>query len=189
MSEKDNSKEKTLSKPATPKKKTFWDQVKPDINSDFTDIAVYLVKDVLKPAMKDTLYAFFNNFLNAVIYGDRYSQRNPGPKNSYDSPRYVNYADRYNNNRYSQSSRSSVYDYTELEYDSRYDAEVVLYKIKDILERQRFVSVGDLFEASEVRPTSADYDYGWTSLAGVEPRPSRNGKFYLTLSRPMPIER
>lgn len=187
MDEKDISKEKTLNNPATPKKKTFWEQVKPDFNSDLTSIAVYLVKDVLQPALRDTTYAFFNNFLNAIIYGDRYSQKNPGPKN-YDSPRYVNYADRYNM-KYSQQPRQSVYDYTELEYASRYDAEVVLYRIKDILERQHFVTVGDLFERSEVRPTSADYDYGWTTLVGVEPRPSRNGKFYLTLPKPMPIER
>ena len=93
------------------------------------------------------------------------------------------------NNRYSNQPRPSVYDYTELEYETRYDAEVALYKIKDILEHQHFVSVGDYFEASEVRPTSADYDYGWTSLAGVEPRISRNGKFYLTLAKPMPLER
>ena len=135
MAEKDISKEKNLSAPATIKKKTFWEQVKPNYKKDFTDIAVHLWKDVLEPSFLDTCYSFFNNFLNAVIYGDRYSQRNPGPKNSYDSPRYVNYADRYNN-RYSQPSRSSVYHYTELEYNSRYDAEVVLYRIKDILENR-----------------------------------------------------
>lgn len=205
LNETDSSK-LAVKKSAIPRKKGIWEQVKPDFNKDFTAIAVHLIKDVAEPALLDTLYNLGINFISTLIYGDKGNTQRSA-SSSGNSPRLVNYADRYRPFNNQPVQRSSVYDYTELEYNSRYDAEVALYRMKEILatSQQRCVTVGDYIEVSQdqrdpnrIRPTSVDYDYGWTNLDGVDFKPSRsirdeNGTlktlYYLTLPRPMPLER
>lgn len=206
MTEKDNNYSKqSIKTSGTPRKRGFWEQVKPDFNLDLTTMLVHLIKDIGWPALLDTAYNFGTTFLSDLIYGNR-----SNPQRSYarsnDSPRYINYADRYRGVS-KQPQRYSVYDYTEFEYDSRYDAEVTLYRLKEILatSTQKCVTVGDYIEESQrkddpnrIHPTSVDYDYGWTSLDHVDIRPGRtirdeNGTiktlWYLALPKPVAIER
>ena len=60
------------------------------------------------------------------------------------------------------------YDYDDVIFKTRGDAEQVLIAMGDILERYEMVSIGDFYDLSGIAGQHTDYNYGWKSLSGAD---------------------
>lgn len=173
------------------KKKTTWDKIRDEfISEDGKTVGDYLLLDVLIPAIKNTIQAMVNNGVDMILYGNRMSNRN-GYSNGYAGNRvsYRQYYDQRNQSSYYSRPRNTYgYDYNEIVFESRADAEAVLYRMIETLNTYQIVRVADYLELSGRDSNYTDNNYGWTSLDSVQIRRARDGGFFLDLPRPMAID-
>ena len=177
------------------KKKSMWEKIKEEfISDDGKSLGDYIVLDILVPAAKNTIQSVVNNGIDMILYGG------PGPRNSrnnytnypVNNASYRPYYDRNNQNRnnYNNPITASVYDYNQVEFSSRADAEEVLFRMRELFSVYNYpvVRVADYLEFSGLGSSFVDNNYGWTNLDGVQVRRSRNGGYFLDLPRPMAID-
>lgn len=185
--EKREKLEPVVSSPTKTKKQTTWDKVKEEfVNGDGKSVGDYLLLDVLVPAIKQTIQAMINNGVDMILYGDSNYGRN---RNSYQPGRtsYRQYYDQPRNN-YSRPKIGSDYNYDEIVFGSRGDAELVLYYMRESIAKYRVVRVADYLEWSNRDSNFTDNNYGWTNLDYVQIRTTRDGGYYLDLPRPMALD-
>lgn len=147
----------------------------------------FLVRDVLIPGAKKLIYDIFVDGLGMLLNGStsRRNDRSNIPYVSYsksydrrDDRRDDRYRDRDNGHR-------DYYNFNDVIFDNRGDAERVLMLMRDSLDRYDFVSVFDLYDFANLRTTPADSNYGWISLRHVEVQRVKDG-YKLTLPRALP---
>ena len=186
--EKREKLEPVVSAPTTTKKRSTWDKVKDEfIGGDGKSIGDYLLLDVLVPAVKSTIQAMINNGVDMILYGDTNSGRN---RNSLYQLTRVSYRQSFDQprGRYYSSPKNADYNYDEIVFGSRGDAELVLYYMRDSISRYRVVRVADYLEWSNRDANFTDNNYGWTNLDYVQIRTTRDGGYYLDLPRPMALD-
>lgn len=151
-----------------------------------------IVTDILIPAAKDTIYNMFSSFMSSILFGDaNVPQRGRGYFNN--SQQSMRTMDGRNYNDYGSLSRTpfnnrttmqrSVYEYQNIEFESRGDAELALGMLRDICDEQGFCTVLNLYEISGNQPNSTDNNWGWYSLPEgiVKVQKKFNGFYKLTL--------
>ena len=171
---------------AVAQKKSRLGKIKDSIIAEsFGNVVSYLCTEVVIPAAKSLLYDLGTKGLHRTLYGSSsdIKQTNTS-KISYgsyfiSSPGSV---------RMAEPSKtlvnSSVFDYDNIYFSNRGDAEAVLETMCDMLETYQVVSVGDMYDLSNV--DTSNYlvnDYGWTSLAGAKVMGDQNGYFIRFPSR------
>lgn len=175
-----------VSAPTKTKKRSTWDKVKEEfVSGDGKSIGDYLLLDVLVPAVKSTIQAMINNGVDMILYGDTNSGRN---RNNFQPSRtsYRQYYDQPRGNYYSRPKTD--YNYDEIVFGSRGDAELVLYYMRESIAKYRVVRVADYLEWSNRDSSFTDNNYGWTNLDYVQIRTTRDGGYYLDLPRPMVLD-
>lgn len=168
------------------KKKTLWTRIKEEfISEDRQSIGEYLIFDVLIPTIKETIITMGQNSIEMIFNGrSGYRSRNYG--RAYDSR--SSYRQYYDQRDYNKPRISSGYDYNEILFASRGDADAVLYRMQEILNQYQIVSVADYLELSGRSSSHTDYNYGWTNLYGTRILKDRSGGYYLELPRPMALD-
>lgn len=136
----------------------------------------YALMDVLVPAFKKALYDIITGGADRVIYGEdsrgRDGKRSGGSKVSYRSY----YDDRDRRDREPEGrGRTRRFDFDDIIYDTRGDAEAVLRGMRDTLERYHFVTVADQYEMSDVTVPYTASKYGWESLRDAYVDRARDG--------------
>jgi|694.fasta_scaffold01451_34 hypothetical protein len=152
----------------------------------------YILSDVLLPALRNLIVDATTKGIERFVYGDSgYSRSRPanyGPRTtynrplnrpSYNDPRRPNVPDQPNKPR----SRPG---HSEIILAERADAEMVLERLQDIIDRYPAASVADLHELLGLPTTYVDHQWGWTSIRYAEIRQIREG-FLLDLPQPDPI--
>jgi hypothetical protein len=82
----------------------------------------------------------------------------------------------------------AVFDFEELEFETRRDATIILDLMYDHLQTYGTVSVAEFYGWADVKGNFTDQNYGWRSLAGAGPtRNPRTGKYTLNLPYPTPL--
>lgn len=82
----------------------------------------------------------------------------------------------------------AMFDFEELEFETRQDASVILDLMYDRLQNYGSVSVAEFYAWADVRGNFTDNNYGWRDLSGTGPtRNPRTGKFILNLPDPIPL--
>ena len=94
--------------------------------------------------------------------------------------------DRGDSRRIASNSRSS-YNYDELYFETRGEAEDVLDRMREIVSNYGIVSVADLYELAGVVGNYTDQRYGWTGLRNTDVVRTRYG-YQIRLPRAMVIE-
>ena len=85
-------------------------------------------------------------------------------------------------------SRMDVFDYDDVEFETRGDADAVLFALDDVIERYGSASVGDLYDLSQVSTTNyAVNKYGWTDLRDATVVAIRGGGWTIRLPRAEPL--
>lgn len=90
----------------------------------------------------------------------------------------VSYRRYYDDDRDDYRGRSrDVYDYEDILFETRDDAEMVLLRMEEVLDRFPNVSVADLFDLAGITCNYTDHKYGWAKgeLRGSRVRPVRGG--------------
>lgn len=140
-------------------------------SEDIEDFKDHILFDVLVPGIKKTIEETVHTFL----FGSADTRRIESPKASYMS---------YWGSSNSKSDRSyskRTYDYDDVVFKERGEAEKVLDAMYDMLREYENVSVFDLYEMSGLESNYTYNNYGWTSLSGSSVIRLAGGGFKLQL--------
>lgn len=150
----------------------------------------YLLIDVLIPAAKDTIADMASQGVERAIYGDaRSSSRRTGQRPG--QGRYVDYGQRYAGRRdeprtMSRRNRAN-FDFREVILSTRLEAEEIIDKLFDTLQRYELVTVSDFYGMLGITPAITDEKWGWTDLRGASVQRVSNG-YLLDLPQPDHID-
>jgi len=156
------------------------------ISEDISNVKSYILLEVLVPAIKKAISDIITNGIDMILYG---GTRN---KSSASKVSYQRYYDRtYEQRRdYSTSSVRNGFDYDELIFPTRGDAEAVLDAMNEIISQYGVVSIMDLYDLANVSMDNyAANKYGWTNISGISGCKVirvRDG-YVLNLPRALPI--
>ena len=151
------------------------------VAEDVSNVKSYIFMDVLVPAIKKAISDIVTDGVDMILYGST----KKGKKDST----YVSYRDYSNkDNRKSSSARvNSRFDFEELIFESRGEAEAVRDQMDDMIDRYGIVSVADMYDAAGLSAPYTANKYGWTNIRNCEAVRVRDG-YILKLSKPMPID-
>ena len=111
------------------------------ISEDISNVKSYILMDVLVPAIKKAIDDVVSDGIHMLLYnGDhRHEKRPMASKVSYRQ-----YFDKDRRDVRPTSISRSGFDYDEIVFDSRGDAEAVLSAMQDVIDQFGKVTVGDL---------------------------------------------
>lgn len=160
------------------------------ISEDVTNVKNYIFMDVLVPAIKKAIYDIVTNGIDMFLYGGSGSKSKSGSSGTKVS--YRNYYDQKNNNnnnyRGSENTRSSNgFDYEDIIFSNRGEAEMVKEQMQGAIGRYGFVTVSDLYDMADLPAPYTSQKYGWMDVSNAEIRRERDG-YVLKLPRAVPIE-
>lgn len=172
-----------ISGQATTQKKTGLSKFAGSIvQESFSSLGAYIVEDWLIPAFKKTVYDVFSNGMHYLLYG-KSAESKSGSLASKIS--YSGFYQKSYNEPNSAMPANSVFDYDNVIFASRGDAEAVREAMDDILDSYGVVSVGDFYELSNVAiPSYTVNKYGWTNIRSAEVVRCRDG-YMIKLPRAM----
>ena len=161
------------------------------VANDLASIKDYVVHDVMIPTIKNTVWDIFTNALDIVLFkgegriggrksGDRTATRN-----------YVNYnrmSDSRSTHR-SNEQRRNAFSFDDILFDTKADAEEVLYHLNSAIAEYRIATVADLYDLAGITGEYTYQDYGWTNLSNAKTVRVRDGRYVIDLPRALPIER
>lgn len=154
---------------------------------DISTVKSYILMDVLVPAVKKAIDDIVSNGIHMLLYKE--TDRNRG---SNRPAARVSYASYYNDNRSRDrervSSRRNDFDYENIVFDRRGDAETVLTALEDIIDQYSYARVADLYELAGV--TTDNYmvnRYGWADLHNAVVTSGRDG-YYIRFPKALPLD-
>ena len=152
------------------------------LSEDVSNVKSYIFSEVLLPAAKKLVSDIVTNGIDMLLYGEIKNKKGNSSKVSYS---------RYYDDR-SRDYRSPVvrnnFDYDEIIFETRGDAEAVLDAMYDILNQYKVVSVAELYDLASI--TTHNYtcnNYGWIDLRGSSVVRVRDG-YILKLPRALAID-
>lgn len=175
---------KLVTKPAKTKKKgEFRKFAEEFIVDDVKNIKSYVLTDVLIPTIKDTIWDIFTNTLDMFLFNgskDHRKSRKASPK--------ISYRDYYDskNDRGRKYDVRERFDFDDLEFDSRGEADAVLTGMLETIDNYGVVTVSDMYDMADVTAPYTGNRYGWTSLRNAEVVRVRNA-YIIKLPKAKPI--
>lgn len=155
------------------------------IQDDLENVKQYIVTDVIIPGIKDTIM----NVMSMFFYGDT-----RGANHRFNSSPIskVSYRSYFDQTPASQTKPRSVktnsgFEYDELVFETRGDAQLVLDAMEDVIAQYGTVSVFDMYDMSGRIPPHSYKNYGWTSIAGARIS-SVSGGYVIDMPRALPIQ-
>lgn len=135
------------------------------ITGDWHHIKEYVCSDVIVPGIKKALFDIVTGGIEMLVYGSTGRKRDRQSRGTVTS--YTQYyEDKRFNDRFAERSRTSstVYNYDDILFNSRGQAEHVLESMCNYLDTYDRVSVADLYDMCGLSCNYTDNDYGWTDL-------------------------
>ena len=183
--------EKVVSGPVTTQKKSGFRKLAQGlIAEDMPKVKSYILDDVLIPSFKKAISDIVRNGIDIILYGEAgktKSSSTPGAKVSYRS--YYAEPVRSDRDRGRDYSRPrSDFDFDEVLFANRGDAEVVLTQMEDAIEKYRFVRVADFYDLAGITISNRCVNnYGWTDLRSASIIRNRDG-YIINLPKALPID-
>lgn len=149
---------------------------------DIGDVRDYLVDEVAIPGVKNLILDFIIGGATRLLGGkSRYTRSNGASK--------ISYRDFYEGN----NSRSATvsggggrFDFEEIIFPSRGDAEAVRDQMDEVIARYGFVTVGDMYDMAGLPQPFTSQKYGWTSIVNSRIESVRDG-YVIRLPKMSPI--
>ncbi len=178
--------EKVVSGKTSTKKKSGMRKLSDTfLSEDVSNVKSYIFSEVLLPAAKKLVSDIVTNGIDMLLYGEIKNKKGNSSKVSYS--RY--YDDRRDRSRdYRSPVVRNNFDYDEIIFETRGDAEAVLDAMYDILNQYKVVSVAELYDLASI--TTHNYtcnNYGWIDLRGSSVVHVRDG-YILKLPRALAID-
>lgn len=169
------------------------------ISEDVANVKDYLVRDIVIPTIKDTIWAAITNSVEMVLFGGTGRARRSGSTLSSRRPSsdYVSYSsyssDRRDNRSYrdrreEEEQNRNRFDPEDIVFKYVDDAEAVLDQMAEVIEAYGKVTVNDLYDmVDRTPPAYTATRYGWTYLDGnCKPQRVRDG-YILKLPKAKPL--
>lgn len=153
------------------------------IQEDVDSVKSYIFGEVLIPALKKAISDVVTNGIDMMLYGETGHSKKSSSKVSYS--KYYERDDR--RRRAGTSSFRGNYDYDDIIFDSRGEAEEVLMKMDELIDMYDFVSVADLYDLVGTTGNYTDNKYGWRSIENAKVVRIRDG-YMLKLPRAVPLD-
>lgn len=163
---------------------------------DFKSATRYVAADVLLPALRNLVFDTWTKAAERVIYGESVANRRRAseyrPYVQYNNPisrpysrptPYTHLPDQPR--RYIPTERHKN-DGDQLVITNKREAELVVERLMDIIDKYDVASVADLYDLIGDQSTPVDNKWGWTSLNQVEIRQTRDG-YLIDLPQAEPI--
>lgn len=145
---------------------------------DVDSVKSYILMDVLVPSIKRAISDIVCNGINMLL-GEPNRGKNGSPAGRVAYRQYYRQDDR----DYNRPRAQAQYSYDDIEFDNRGDAEEVLYRMEELLDRFDVVSVADLFDLAGVSSNYTDNKYGWTDLRSARVERVSGGGYIIRLPR------
>ena len=153
------------------------------ISEDAANVKSYIFMDVLVPAIKKAISDIVTDGISMVLYGSTGGNRKSGGggnkvsyRSYYDEPR-----------RRDEPIARSRFDYDDIIFETRTDAERVRMQMFDTIDRYGYVTVADMYDLADLQAPYTGYKYGWTNIRTSEVQRVRDG-YILRLPKAMPID-
>jgi hypothetical protein len=162
------------------------------LESDTHTVKNYIFQDVLIPAAKETINNMVMGTLNMLFWGDtRSSGSNTGGSmyrnyNGISNPSNASYyvGDRRTTMQTPvEYAHDSVFDYQNIEFATKGDAEMALDTLTNIIATYDRAYVRDLYEIAGLTPNNTDDKYGWTDISEASSYRTLGGGYRLRLPR------
>ena len=156
------------------------------ISEDVKNVKSYIFLDVLIPAFKDTLANIVTDGINMILYGEsRRGNRKAGSAGN------VSYTAYYNNKRsgndYNNTRTRSGFDYDDIVFSNRGEAEAVLTQMDELIDRYGVVRVADLYDMADLSAPFTSNKYGWTNIRNADVARVRDG-YVIRLPKAMALD-
>lgn len=155
------------------------------IAEDVGNVKSYLFMDVLVPAAKKMIYDIVVEGIGMVLgTSGRGSKSNGGARVSY-----AKYYDRDRDDRRPQdlSRARTRFDYDDIVFETRGQAEDALEEMTNVIETYGYVRVADLYDMVELSQPYTSNKFGWTNIASAEVV-RVNGGYIIKLPRAMALD-
>lgn len=151
------------------------------ISEDAANVKSYICMDVLVPAIKKAISDIVTEGVDMILYGGT-----GGGKRKTSSGNKVSYRKYYDDRRDDRRETSyrdrNRFDYDDIVFDSRVEAEAVRSEMMDCIERYGMVSVADMYDMAGLAAPYTSSKFGWTSIRTAEVKRVRDG-FIIELPR------
>lgn len=171
---------------ATRKKSEVRQFVDEFITKDIQNVKSYIFMDVLVPAIKKAIDDIVSNGIHMLLYnGDKRLSNTSGKSTIAYGGFFKSEADR--NSRPRAMTSPGGFNFDEIIFSNRGDAEAVLSAMDDIIDQYDAVSVLDLYDLADVSTTNyAAQRYGWTDIHTAKVARVEDG-YVIRLPRAIPL--
>lgn len=156
---------------------------------DMHSVGGYLLFDVALPALKNTISDMVSQGIERMLFGDSRPTSGRRTYTNYNRPSSVSRPpwerDREEPRSISRQARAN-HTFDEIVLPSRGEAEMVLDRLSDQIEKYDVATVSDLYELVGITGSFTDDKWGWTDLRSARVRQVREG-YLLDLPRTGPI--
>lgn len=154
------------------------------ISEDASNVKSYIFMDVLVPAIKKAISDIVTDGVSMILYGETGSRKS----RSSGKVSYRSYYDDRRDRRDSDDRRArGRFDYDDVVFETRGDAELVREQMVDMIERYGVVTVADMYDAADLTAPYTANKYGWTNIRNAETIRVKDG-YVLKLPKAMPID-
>lgn len=176
--------EKIVTGKVITRKEGFFNKIfKNFISEDAKDVKSYVIGDVLVPAVKKAISDIVTDGIDIILYGESKGKRG---RSTADKVSYRSYYDKFDSYRRPISSYDN-YSYDNIILESRGEAEEVLARMDELIDRYGLVRVADLKDLVGITGNYTDNRYGWTNIISAEVVRVRDG-YAIKMPRAMPID-
>lgn len=151
------------------------------VSDDASNVGNYVLMDVLIPTFKKAVV----DVVEMILFGEKGGKRRSDGRTPYRS-----YYDDRNDRPCKTANMAGRFDYDDISFDSRGDAELVLDQMRDLVDGDRgfgLVTVADMYDLAGLQAPFTARKYGWFNLRTAEVIRGRDG-FYIRLPKAMPID-
>lgn len=153
------------------------------VPEDVENVKSYILMDVIVPGIKGAIA----DAMSIILFGETGrigGRRDKGSRRSYQ----MYYDDRRDDRRdYARPRGTTGFDYDDIVFDTRGDADMVLEHLEEAIATYGLVSVADLYDLSGVTCRSYTANkYGWTDIRTAKVIRTRDG-YILQLPRTVQI--
>lgn len=144
------------------------------ISEDVDDIKSYLIFDLIIPGVKDVTF----DLVEMMLFGEKSGRRKRGGSSKVSYSGYYDRKDRRtrskSRDRGRENSDTST-DYKDIIVEERGDAEDIVDRMQDLIDRNSKASIADLLDLVNLPSNFADVDWGWTNPRSISYRRVRDG--------------
>ena len=133
------------------------------ISEDVKNVKSYVLMDVLVPAIKKAISDIVTNGIDMILYGETgHRGRGSSSKVSYRS-----YYDRRDDERRDNGRTRSRFDFDDIIFESRGEAQAVREQMEDMIKRYGVVTVADMYDMAALDHPYTSNKYGWMNISNA----------------------